>query len=67
MEKGEKYTFTVKGSKVAGGNLYYQVNAFGHEYDIKAFDFQRRNRPQRLQCIIKDISASGEPVFMKDI
>lgn len=67
MEKGEKYTFTVKGSKVAGGNLYYQVNAFGHEYDIKAFDFQRRNRPQRLQCIIKDISASGEPVFMQDI
>ena len=67
MEKGEKFTFAVKGSKVAGGNLYYQINAFGREYDIKAFDFQRGNRPQKLQCIVKEVSPTGTPVFMQDI
>ncbi|MDE5750332.1 MAG: hypothetical protein K2H87_06155, partial [Duncaniella sp.] len=67
MEKGEKFTFAVKGSKVAGGNLYYQINAFGREYDVKAFDFQRGNRPQKLQCIVKEVSPNGTPVFMQDI
>lgn len=67
MEKGEKITFPVKGSKVAGGNMYFQINYRGHEYDIKAFEFQRKNRPQRLQCIIKEVTPAGDPVFMQDI
>lgn len=67
MEAGEKISFPVKGSKVAAGNLYFQINHRGREYDIKAFDFQRSNRPKRLQCIVKSVSPAGDPVFMQDI
>ncbi len=67
MEIGEKITFPVKASRVAGGNMYFQFNYKGHEYDIKAFEFQRKNRPSRLQCIVKNIGADGFPIFMQDI
>lgn len=67
MEKHEKKTFPVKGSKVAGGNMYFQINFQGHEQDIKAFEFQRTNRPTHLNCIVKGFDASGMPVFMQDI
>lgn len=66
MEKGEKRMFHVKGSKVAGMNMYFQINWQGREYDIKAFDFQRKTRPQTLQCIVKEIDAQGFPVFRQD-
>ncbi|MCM1164263.1 MAG: ATP-binding protein [Muribaculaceae bacterium] len=39
----------------------------GREIDIKAFEFQRQNRPSRLQCFVKGIDESGEPVYMQDI
>lgn len=67
MEQGEKITFPVRGSKVAGGNLYFQIFSRGREYDVKAFEFQRQNRPQRLQCIVKGFDPSGDPIFMQDI
>ncbi|MCI9172441.1 helix-turn-helix domain-containing protein [uncultured Duncaniella sp.] len=66
-EKFEKFTFPVRGSKVAGGNLYFQINYKGQEYDIKAFQFQRTKRPSKLQCIIKEYNQAGFPVFMQDI
>lgn len=67
MEQGEKITFPVRGSKVVGGNLYFQIFSRGREYDVKAFEFQRQNRPQRLQCIVKGMDQSGDPIFMQDI
>lgn len=67
MEKGEVITLPVKGSKVAGGTLYFQVHYRGRERDIRAFEFQRTKRPQRLQCIVKEVDAQGDPVFMQDI
>lgn len=67
MEQGDKITFAVKGTKVAGGNLYFQISSRGREIDIKAFEFQRQNRPSRLQCIVKGFDASGDPIFMQDI
>lgn len=67
MEKGEIITLPVKGSKVAGGSMFFQVNYRSREYDIRAFEFQRTKRPQRLQCIVKEIDAHGDPVFMQDI
>lgn len=63
----EKFTFPVKGFKVAGGNMYFQINYKGHEYDIKAFTFQRTRRPQKLVCLIKGTNAEGFPVFTQDL
>lgn len=66
-EKIEKFVFPVKGCKIAGGNLYFQINYKGHEYDIKAFTFQRKKQPQKIQCLIKGIKEDGFPMFMQDI
>lgn len=66
-QQNQKVTFPVKGSKVAGGNMYFQINAAGREYDIKAFEFQRTNRPTRLQCLVKGFDDNGAPIFMQDI
>lgn len=60
-------SFPVIGSRVASGNLYFQVKYQDHEYDIRAFDFQRQNRPKSLQCIVQSVDASGFPIFMQDI
>ncbi len=67
MEKGEKKVFQVKGSKVAGAHIYFQVSYQGQEFDIKAFEFQRKSRPTQLHCIVKGFTESGSPIFMQDI
>lgn len=67
MEKHEKKTFPIKGSKVAGGNMYFEISFQGREQDIKAFEFQRKNRPTQLHCIVKGFDESGHPIFMQDI
>lgn len=66
-EKLGKMVFPVKGSKVAGGNMYFQITHKGHEYDIKAFPFQRSKRPQRLHCIIKEAEGENFPAIMQDL
>lgn len=66
-QQNEKVTFPVKGSRVANGNLYFQIYAHGQEYDIRAFEFQRINRPKRLQCIVKGFDEQERPIFMQDI
>lgn len=67
MEKHEKKIFPIKGSKVAGGNMYFEISFQGHEQDIKAFEFQRKNRPTQLNCIVKGFDDDGTPIFMQDI
>ncbi|MDE6556054.1 MAG: hypothetical protein K2K55_03730, partial [Duncaniella sp.] len=67
FEKGQKVSFKVTGSKVAGGNLYFQIKLRGSEYDIKGFDFQRKLRPDRLECIVKEVDAQGNPELAQDL
>ena len=67
FEKGQKVDFKVIGSKVSGGDLYFQVKVRSTEYDIKGFDFQRKRRPERLSCIVKEIDAQGNPVLTQDL
>ncbi len=67
MEKHEKKTFPIKGSKIAGGNMYFEISFQGREQDIRAFEFQRQNRPTQLNCIVKDFDETGHPIFMQDI
>ncbi len=67
MERHEKKTFPVKGCKIAGGNMYFEISFQGREQDIRAFEFQRKNRPTQLNCIVKEFDENGAPVFMQDI
>lgn len=67
FEKGQKYTFPVRGSRRMGPNLYYGIDVNGTEQYVKAYTFQKREAPVQLKCICKGINEQGRPTFMQDI
>lgn len=62
-----KYTFPVKEIKNESGNLYYIIQVNGYDCQVRAFEFQRQERPKKIICIYKGRAGNGEPIFSQDL
>lgn len=63
LEEGKKYVFPVKsiGLRIDRGTHYLTVDVEGTEYHVRAFNFQKTNIPEKINCIYKDEKLRQDP------